>query len=102
MTDFDQARNLFLTGLDHFDRDDFANAEQHFRAALQILPQNSAILTNLSAVLFRQNKLPEALELAKRALAANAADIQALSIVERCHFQAGRFTQALAACDSII
>lgn len=49
MDEFDRAKNLFLEGLEFFQRENFRDAEARFTASLDLLPDRVSTLTNLAA-----------------------------------------------------
>jgi predicted O-linked N-acetylglucosamine transferase (SPINDLY family) len=102
MNDVEKARQLFFEALRYFDAADYANAESRLREALACAPGNSSILTNLSTVALRREKLDEAREFAAAALAGNPNSIEALMVLTSCHARAEQFADALAGYDRII
>ena len=102
MSDFEKAKKLFFEALDFIDASNFTNAELRLREALQLSPENGAILTNLAVALQQQGKRPEARECAERALSAKSDNIEALLVLaESCAYDE-HLSEALAAYDKII
>ena len=69
MSDVEQAKAHFFAALDLLDAKDCAAAEPRLRAALAIVPDRVSALSNLAIALFGQEKLEEAVEVARRAVA---------------------------------
>ncbi len=102
MTDVERAKALFFEALDSLDASDFPTAETRLRAALQLSPGSSAILTNLAVALLQQGKRADARDCAAKAAAANPNSIEALLVLADCHAHAGDFQAALGDYDRII
>src|SRR4051812_26282863 len=101
MSDFETAKKLFFEALDFIDSSKFQEAESRLREALQLSPENAAILTNLAVALERQGKRPEAHTCAEKALTAKPDNIEALLVMAECCAYDERLTEALAAYDRI-
>ncbi len=84
------------------DTHDFINAELRFREALKLAPASVPVLTNLAAALFARDKVTEALEFAKRAIANDANNIDACLIIAGCFAKKRQYAEVLASCDKII
>ncbi|RTL53740.1 MAG: tetratricopeptide repeat protein [Bradyrhizobiaceae bacterium] len=82
--DIETAKKLFFEGLEFFNAGDLANAEPKLREALRLAPQNNAALTNLAVVLARQDKFAEAQVYARKAVADDDSNIEALRILSAC------------------
>lgn len=86
MSDFEQARQHFLNGLQAQQAGRLAEAEQCYRAADALVPGRVSVLTNLAALLLEQDRLPEALSCFKRILRSepdNAMAIEGFAAVLR-------------------
>lgn len=100
--DFDQARDLFLAGVQDFEAGRFAQAERQFRSSLALLPGRASTLTNLGATLVRLARPEEALPVLQEALAAEPNSLDAW-----CHRGAalgdlGHNEEALACYDAAL
>jgi protein O-GlcNAc transferase len=102
MSDIETAKRLFLDGLGFLNTHDFISAELRFREALTLTPKSVPVLTNLAVALFAQDKVTEALEFSKRAIASDGNNIEAHLIIANCFAKKRHFTEALASCDKII
>ena len=58
----DKAANLVLTGLIHYGNKDFVRAEKDFKAAAEILPENTDVLWDLALAQEKNNKLDAAIK----------------------------------------
>jgi len=96
------AKQLFFEALELVESSDFPNAESRLRDALVLAPGHAAILTNLSGVLFQQNRQAEARDCAGAALAADPESVEALLILAQCHSNDTSLSEALAAYDKVI
>ena len=77
----------------------FAEAEQHYLAALAIMPQSAAILNDLSVVYHKMRRYDDALATVDRALAIQPDLPQAHSNRGMALTDRGRFDEAIAALD---
>src|SRR5580692_5801410 len=96
MNDVEQAKSLLFTGVDLLDARDYQNAEQSFREATQLVPDNPSILINLALALSEQDKPSEACKFAEQAIAVNPKNADAHFLLaenfakERRHADAAR------------
>lgn len=96
MNDVEQAKRLFFTGVDLLDARNYQNAEQSFREAMQLVPDNPSILINLAMALSEQDKPSEARKFLEKAIAINPKNADAHFILaenfakERRHADAAR------------
>jgi predicted O-linked N-acetylglucosamine transferase (SPINDLY family) len=102
MNDIESAKRLFFEALALMDSGDYSGAELRLRDARTFAPKSVPVLTNLSAALYQQKKIPEAREFALEAVAIDAGDIEANIIVANCFVEEGSLDDALAFCDKII
>ena len=102
MSESEKAKTLFFEALEFIDSSHFQIAESRLRDALQLSPNNAAILTNLSLALLRQNKCIEARACAEKAISIGADNIEALLVLADCYIHAANFTEAIVAYDKII
>ena len=66
---FEQARASFLRGVEAYEAQELGEAEQHFEAALRLVPGRVSTLTNLAATRAALHRHAEALPLVEQALA---------------------------------
>lgn len=104
MNDIETAKKLFFEGLDFFDAGDLENAEARLLEAARLAPQNNSVLTNLAVVLARQNKFQQARIQARKALAGNDRNIEALLVLSACclHDKEQQFDEILSVNGRII
>jgi tetratricopeptide (TPR) repeat protein len=102
MSDFENARRLFLEAVEFIDANEFQEAELRLQNALHFLPTNAAILTNLSIVSLRLDKAPAARKYAEKAISLNSKDTEALAILADCCIRNDAFAKALELYDRII
>src|SRR5215831_1264450 len=95
MSDFENARRLFLEAVEFIDANEFQLAELRLQNALHFLPTNAAILTNLSIVSLRLDKMATAREYAEKAVSLNSKDTEALAILADCCIRSDAFADAL-------
>jgi predicted TPR repeat methyltransferase len=69
---FEQARQLFLEGLQNFEEARFEAAEQRFRSSLALLPGRVSTLVNLAATQLKLGRPQDALATAEQVLALEA------------------------------
>lgn len=101
-TTFEQAKQLFLQGVQDFGAGRMQEAERAFEASLALLPGRASTLVNLGATKLRLSKPTEALAALDQALAGAAGDADAWC--HRCEALARltRYDEALASCDQAI
>ena len=102
MNEFEIAKKLFLDGVTFLDAFDFAGAEFRFREAARLLPDNSSILTNLSAATLAQKKYSDAIYFARKAVSATPNNIEALLLLSSCFFHEKKFSDLLHVSDQIL
>ncbi len=68
MTGIETAEKHFFEGLDCLDRDDYAQAEKHFRKAHEIVPERLSVINNLAGALVKLNRIDEARALSEKSL----------------------------------
>ena len=71
---FEQAKNLFLLGLEHYEKGSYEEAEHFLVLSSRILPNRTSTLTNLSAVLIKLEKFEKAHEIIVKAITLNPTD----------------------------
>jgi predicted TPR repeat methyltransferase len=102
MSDTENAKGLFFEALAFMDSSRFRDAELRLREALQLAPDNTAILTNLSVALAQQHQRTKAREYAEKAISINPDNIEALLVLADCCTHDESFPEALAAYDKIV
>lgn len=103
MTDsFEQARQLFLAGVQDFEAGRLQEAERAFEASLELLPGRASTLVNLGATKLALSKPLEALSALDRALAAAPGDLDAWCHRIESLARLGRYEEAVASCDKAI
>jgi predicted O-linked N-acetylglucosamine transferase (SPINDLY family) len=81
MSDVEDAKWLFFAGVDLLDARAYEAAELKLRGALELVPDNPSILINLAVALNEQDKPAEGRAFAERALALDAASVDARFLV---------------------
>jgi predicted TPR repeat methyltransferase len=99
---FEQARLLFLQGVQAFQAGDLDAADRHFEASLQRLPGRPSTLMNLAAVRIRLGRPAEALPLLDAALAQEPTDAEAWGHRGTALAALGRTEEAVAAFDRVL
>jgi len=94
---FERARSLFVDGLAAYQAGHWAEAEQRFAAALELLPGRVSTLVNLAAARLRQGRAAAALEAANEVLAQEPANADAHWHAANAHELLGRAAEARAA-----
>lgn len=77
MDSFEAAKAQFIEGLEHLQREDWAQAETCLRASLRLLPDRLSTLNNLAVALIRQDAYEEAEAVIARVLAIEPATAEA-------------------------
>src|SRR5437868_5350272 len=96
---FEEAKGLFFEGLAAVQAKDYVAAEAKFHRSLELNPDRVSVLTNLSAVLFYQQRDDEALAVASRATELDPGNVEGWLLIARCHVRAERRDDALRALD---
>lgn len=102
MDAFEQAKTLFLEGIQRFGAEDLRGAEARFRAALAIMPDRVSVLTNLAATLIKLGRAEEAKTLSERAVSLDPANEQGWLNVGLCSVMAQAFGDAVAPFEKAI
>ena len=105
---FEEAKNLFLEGLDCLERGRFEDAEQCFLSSLALQPGRISTLINLTATRLELSRPKEALVLADEVLAAEKDNIDAwfhrgtaLGLLDRNQEALASFEKVIAIDDSL-
>jgi predicted TPR repeat methyltransferase len=96
---FDQARALFLEGVQDYEAGRFAQAERKFSGSLALLPGRPSTLTNLGAARLKLGRIEEALGVLQQALAQEPDNPEALGHCGTALAELGRHEQALRMFD---
>lgn len=96
---FEQARDFFLKGVDHYQAGRYADADRSFAASLALVPGRASTLTNLGAVRLKLGKAQEAADLLEEALAQEPDNLEALGQRATALAELGRHDEALACTD---
>jgi predicted TPR repeat methyltransferase len=94
-SNFEQARLLFLSGVQAYEAGRLPEAERHFAAALALVPGRPSVLTNLGAVRLKLGRAEEALAVLEEALAQEPDNAEALGHGATALAELGRPEQAL-------
>jgi predicted TPR repeat methyltransferase len=93
---FEQARDFFVQGLDHYQSGRFAAAELQFAASLALLPGRVSSLTNLGATRLKLGKFRDAADLLEEAVAKEPDNVEALAHLATALAELGHAARALA------
>ena len=99
MEDFERAKRFFVEGLQLLEANNLQGAEMRFALSLEIMPDRTSTLNNLSVVKIRLEKFAEAEELALKAIAAEDKSPEAWSNLGIARTATGRHEEALEACN---
>jgi len=94
-TTLEQARNLFLEGVAHYEAGRLQQAERQFAGALALAPGRASVLTNLGAVRLKLGRPAEAWPLLQEALAQEPHNAEALGHCGTALAELGRLGEAL-------
>lgn len=89
-----QARQLFLTGIEHFGAARYAAAEEAFAAALKLVPGRPSVLGNLGIAKVHLDKFAEAVPLLRAAVAGDDDQPDAWRALAIAQMELGRYTDA--------
>ena len=99
---FERAKARFLDGLASFQAGRLEDAERHYLASLELLPDRASTLINLAATQLRLGRAQHALGSADAALRAEAGSVDALLHRGTALAQLGRADEALAAFERLL
>ena len=99
---FEQAKQLFLDGLQAFQAQRFETAEQRFQASLALLPGRISTLVNLAATQVKLARPQEALATAEQVLAAEPGNADAWFHKASALGQLARHREALAGYEKVL
>jgi predicted TPR repeat methyltransferase len=94
-TTLEQARQLFLEGVAHYEAGRLSQAERQFAGALALAPGRPSVLTNLGAVRLKLGRAAEALPLLQEAVAHEPRNAEALGHCGTALAELGRPREAL-------
>jgi len=98
----EEAKRLFELGLYFLEEEDFAKAEEQFKAALRLAPDRPSILVNLSATLIQFGKWDECEKTCQKILSIEPSNYDALLNLSICLTNTQRELQALQHLDRAI
>ncbi|MES2980462.1 MAG: tetratricopeptide repeat protein [Pseudomonadota bacterium] len=99
---FEMARQSFMNGIAHFERDDFVQAQAAFETSLRHVPGRASTLSNLAATHVKLGQPALALPLLAQALATEPGDASAWSHRGLALAALGQPVQALANFDQVL
>lgn len=99
---FEDAKQLFLNGIDQYEAGEYAQAQLSFEASLKLMPGRPSTLGNLGATLIKLGKPAAALVLLDEALALDANALDALSHRGEALADLGRYAEALACHNDVL
>jgi predicted TPR repeat methyltransferase len=99
---FDEARQLFLEGVAHFEAQRLQDAERAFTASLQRLPGRASTRINLAATRLRLGRPAEALAELETLLAVEPQHLDAWGHRAAALAELGRHAEALACADRVL
>ena len=86
MNTFEVAKEYFLEGCKFLEAEEFSQAEYQFKKSLELMPDRSSTLTNLSATQLKLKKYFEAKDAAEKAISIDAGNSEAylnLGLIEK-------------------
>lgn len=96
---FEQAKALFLRGVQYSEAGQYAAAEQQFLGSLALVPGRASTLTNLGVVRFRQGRHADAVEPLQEATQADPASVDAWAHLAMAQAELGKLESALQAVE---
>jgi len=96
------AQDLLTAGREALERGDYAQAEQLFRQQVAKTPQSAEALSNLGAVLAREQKFDEAIKTYERALRTDPKLTSIYFNLGVAYFKAGRYQSAAAPFETFL
>ncbi|GAB2603029.1 hypothetical protein GCM10027034_40090 [Ramlibacter solisilvae] len=101
-SNFEQAKNFFLQGVQHFEAGRFEQAQLQFVASLSLVPGRPSTLMNLGATRIRLGRFEDAAEVLEEVVRAEPADAEALGHLATALAELGRHRQALERVDTAL
>jgi len=102
VNNFQKAKDLFLAGIAHLDKEAFEDAERNFLASLVLAPNRPSTLTNLAATQIRLKKYLEARSTCEKVLSIDASNSEALLNLGLTYKETKDFVRALFYFDKAI
>lgn len=96
---FEQARQHFSRGIEHFEARRYAEARSCFQAALELAPGRASVLANLGTACFHLGQWDEAIAALEQATAAAPHDAEAWICLGLCHETRGNWQSAVDALE---
>jgi len=101
-SNFEQAKNFFLAGVQHYEAGRFGAAQEQFLASLALVPGRASTLMNLGATRIRLGLFEEAAQVLLEALRAKPADAETLGHLATALAELGRHRLALEYVDAAL
>jgi predicted O-linked N-acetylglucosamine transferase (SPINDLY family) len=99
---FEDAKRLFFEGMAAIEAKQYVTAEARFRESLALNADRVSVATNLAAAVFYQERIDEALVLAKRAIDLDPNNVEAWLLAGRCYDRRNEPENALATLDRVV
>ena len=99
---FEQARDFFVQGVQHYEAGRFVEADRSFAASLALVPKRPSTLVNLGVVRLKLGRLDEALALVEESLALDPGNAETVGWRAIVLAELGRRPEALAAFDRML
>jgi tetratricopeptide (TPR) repeat protein len=96
MQDFEEAKRLFLKGLDFQQLNSLAEAESMYMRSLEFLPDRPSTLLNLSLVQFEQGKIQDAKKSVERLILVDPDNAAALTQIGAIYLKLGLYDLAIS------
>ena len=98
----EEAKHLFELGLYFFEEENFSEAEEQFKKALELVPDRPSILVNLSATLIQLGKFEAGEQVCQKILNTEPSNYDALLNLSVCLLKTGHELRALEYLDQAI
>ena len=102
MNTLDQAKELFLTALQHQNQGELEQAESLYRKALELAPDRPSVINNLAAVLLQLKRYGEAKSWCEKLLAQDPGNVIALLNFGNCRLLLHSAEEALKSYDDAL
>jgi predicted TPR repeat methyltransferase len=95
----DEARKLFMQGIEHFEAGRLEQALSAFEASLALAPGRPSVLGNLGITLFHMGRLNESVPVLRQAISADPAYADAWTCLALAHAGLGQWQASVEALD---